>query len=57
MKATLSKKAAGIGYGFLVGAAVGLVIGVITRNLFFWIIIGSMAGIFLGWLVSLALSR
>lgn len=57
MKATLKKAAAGFGYGFLVGAAVGLVIGVITGNLFFWIVVCSIAGFCLGWIVSLIISR
>ncbi len=57
MKDTGYRILAGIGYGFLVGAAGGLLVGVLTDHLFFWIVIGGSAGIVLGWLFSLVVTR
>ena len=57
MKASLRKAAAGFGYGFLVGAAIGLLVGVITGNLLFWVVVCAIAGFCLGWLVSLIFSK
>ncbi len=57
MKNTGYRILAGIGYGFLVGAAGGLLVGVLTDHLFLWILIGGSAGIALGWLFSLFVSR
>jgi N-methylhydantoinase A/oxoprolinase/acetone carboxylase beta subunit len=48
MKSAIGKFTAGIGYGFLFGAAAGLTAGVIADNLFFWIIIGVVAGVLIG---------
>jgi uncharacterized membrane protein len=57
MKNTVNRILAGIGYGFLVGAAGGLLIGVLTKHLLFWVVIGGIAGIVLGWLFSLIVTR
>lgn len=51
----MRKNAAGIGYGFVIGAGVGLAIGVIVRNLLFWTGVGVISGIIVGWLISLVL--
>jgi hypothetical protein len=48
----MNKRAAGIGYGFILGAGIGLVIGVITRNLWIWTAGGAVVGLLIGWLVS-----
>lgn len=53
----MKRGAAGIGYGFLVGAGLGLFVGVITRNLFYWIVIGAVAGIVLGCIFSFVFNR
>jgi hypothetical protein len=54
MKGTIGRLTAGIGYGFLCGAAVGLTAGVITDRLFFWTIIGVAAGVLIGCAIALA---
>lgn len=56
MKSTIGKLTAGIGYGFLFGAAAGLTAGVVTKNLFFWTIIGVVAGVGIGCAVALAIA-
>ncbi|MCK4549790.1 MAG: hypothetical protein KAU49_06460 [Candidatus Krumholzibacteria bacterium] len=48
MKSTIGKLTAGIGYGFLFGAAAGLIAGVVLDRLFFWTIIGMAAGLVIG---------
>lgn len=44
----MNRRAAGIGYGFLFGAGIGLVVGVLTRNLFPWAVAGAVAGMIIG---------
>lgn len=56
MKSTIGKLTAGIGYGFLFGAAAGLTVGVITDRLFFWTIIGVVAGVVIGCAIALAIA-
>ena len=56
MKSTIGKLTAGIGYGFLFGAAAGLTAGVITDELFFWTIIGVVAGVVIGCAAALVLA-
>jgi hypothetical protein len=53
MKSTIGRLTAGIGYGFLFGAAAGLTAGVVLDRLFFWTIIGVAAGLLIG--ISVAL--
>ena len=48
MKSSIGKLTAGIGYGFLFGAAAGLTAGVVLHRLFFWTIIGVAAGLVIG---------
>ncbi len=48
MKSSIGKLTAGIGYGFLFGAAAGLTAGVVLNRLFFWTIIGVVAGLIIG---------
>jgi len=48
MKNSIGKLTAGIGYGFLFGAAAGLTAGVVLDRLFFWTIIGVAAGLIIG---------
>ncbi len=48
MKSSIGKLTAGIGYGFLFGAAAGLTAGVVLHRLFFWTIIGVVAGVAIG---------
>jgi hypothetical protein len=52
MKSTLGRLTAGIGYGFLFGAAAGLLTGVILDRLIFWAAVGAAAGIIIGIAVS-----
>jgi hypothetical protein len=52
MKNCLGRFTAGIGYGFLAGAAAGLTAGVITRDLFFWTVVGVAAGIVVGCIIT-----
>jgi len=56
MKSTIGRLTAGIGYGFLFGAAAGLTAGVVTDRLFFWTIIGVIAGLVIGIAVALILA-
>ena len=56
MKNAIGKLTAGIGYGFLFGAGAGLIAGVVTKNLFFWTIIGVVAGILGGCAIALAVA-
>ena len=56
MKSSIGKLTAGIGYGFLFGAAAGLTAGVVTENLFFWTIIGVAAGVLIGCAIALAIA-
>lgn len=56
MKSTIGKLTAGIGYGFLFGAAAGLTAGVITDDLFFWTTIGVVAGVVIGCAAALAVA-
>jgi F0F1-type ATP synthase assembly protein I len=53
MKSSIGRLTAGIGYGFLFGAGAGLTAGVVTDRLFFWTIIGVIAGIVIGCAVAL----
>ena len=48
MKSTIGRLTAGIGYGFLFGAAAGLTAGVVLHRLFFWTIVGVVAGLVIG---------
>lgn len=52
MKSTLGRRLAGIGYGFLFGAAAGLTAGVLLRNLWPWTVAGVAAGVAVGLLVA-----
>jgi hypothetical protein len=54
MRSTMGRLTAGIGYGFLGGAAAGLTAGVITEDLFFWTIAGTVAGVAVGCAIALA---
>ena len=54
MTNNLGRLTAGIGYGFLGGAAAGLTAGVIANRLFFWTVIGVVAGIVIGCAIALA---
>jgi hypothetical protein len=56
MKSTIGRLTAGIGYGFLFGAAAGLTAGVVLDRLFFWTIIGVAAGLVVGCLVALIIA-
>jgi hypothetical protein len=56
MKSTIGKLTAGIGYGFLFGAAAGLTAGVVQDRLFFWTIAGVMAGLVIGIAVALIIA-
>ena len=56
MKSSIGKLTAGIGYGFLFGAAAGLTAGVVMDRLFFWTIIGVVAGLFIGIAVALIIA-
>jgi F0F1-type ATP synthase assembly protein I len=56
MKSTIGKLTAGIGYGFLFGAAAGLTVGVILDRLFFWTIIGVIAGLVIGCAIALIIA-
>jgi hypothetical protein len=57
MKNMVNRTVAGIGYGFLVGAAAGLLMGVLAHRFFLWIVIGCVAGVVLGWVFSLIVTR
>ena len=57
MKNMVNRALAGIGYGFLAGAAGGLLVGVLANRLFFWIAVGGVAGVVVGWIVSVAVIR
>lgn len=56
MKSTIGRLTAGIGYGFLFGAGAGLTAGVVAHRLFFWTIIGVIAGVAIGISVALILA-
>jgi hypothetical protein len=56
MKSTIGRLTAGIGYGFLFGAAAGLTAGVVLDRLFFWTIIGVAAGLVIGIAVALIIA-
>ena len=56
MKSTIGRLTAGIGYGFLFGAAAGLTAGVVLDRLFFWTIIGVIAGLVIGAAAALAIA-
>ena len=56
MKSTIGRLTAGIGYGFLFGAAAGLTSGVVLDRLFFWTIIGVIVRLVLGVAVALAIA-
>ena len=57
MKRTVNRILAGIGYGFLVGAAGGLLVGVLMNSLWVWIVIGGAAGIAAGLIFSVIITR
>ena len=53
MRSTIGRLTAGIGYGFLFGAAAGLTAGVVLHRLFFWTATGVVAGLVIGVVVAL----
>jgi hypothetical protein len=56
MKSTIGRLTAGIGYGFLFGAAAGLTTGVVLDRLFFWTAIGVAAGVIIGIAIALVIA-
>lgn len=56
MKSSIGRLTAGIGYGFLFGAAAGLTAGVVLHRLFFWTIIGVVAGVAIGIVTALIIA-
>ncbi len=56
MKSTIGRLTAGIGYGFLFGAATGLTAGVVLDRLFFWTVIGVAAGLVIGIAIALVVA-
>jgi len=56
VKSTIGRLTAGIGYGFLFGAAAGLTAGVVLDRLFFWTVIGVAAGLVIGIAIALVVA-
>ena len=57
MEIVMNKNIAAIGYCFLFGAAIGLFVGVLTHNLWIWLIAGAAAGLLIGWIVYMISNR
>jgi hypothetical protein len=56
-RGNMRRTAAGIGYGFLFGAGIGLTIGVLVHNIFLWTITGIIVGVVIGLLAAKLIDR